>query len=114
MLVIAPLPEFPWDAPYCVMRSIRTGVDACVLPRSAVDERRNRTVAALERVAARHPTVRLLDPINLFCSSEQCRPNNGKTMFFSDTSHLSAAGAERLFKAFKSDFDWVFGASMLR
>ncbi len=107
ILVIGPLPEFPWYAPYCVMRSIRLGVDICTIPRSAVEARRDRTIATLHAVIHDADWIRFIDPIDLFCTRTDCRPNNGAQLYFSDMSHLSAAGAERLFRTYRREFLWA-------
>ncbi len=107
ILVIGPSPEFPWYAPYCVMRDIRVGVDACRIPRAGVEARRRETMAVLRAAIAPFESVRLIDPIDIYCSASECRPNAERTLFFSDLTHLSPAGAERLYAAFRSDFLWV-------
>ena len=107
ILVIGPLPEFPWYAPYCVMRSIRLGVDICSIPRSKVEARRERTIATLRAVIDHADGIRFIDPIDLFCTRTECRPNDGARLFFSDMSHLSPAGTEQLYQTFEHDFLWV-------
>jgi hypothetical protein len=107
ILVIGPLPEFPWYAPYCVMRSIRLGLDICSIPRSNVEARRKRTMSTLRAAIGQTDGIRLIDPIDLFCSQTVCRPNDGALLFFSDMSHLSPAGTERLYQTFEHDFLWA-------
>jgi hypothetical protein len=111
ILIIAPLPEFPWYSPACVVKAIRVGSDTCSVLRSKVDARRERTMTALRRAAASYDNVRLIDPINLFCTETECRPNKGTELFFFDTSHLSSAGAERLYRGYERDFLWVLTGS---
>ncbi|HZP70017.1 MAG TPA: acyltransferase family protein [Pseudolabrys sp.] len=107
ILIIGPLPEFPWYSPTCVIRASRIGVDVCSILRAKVDARRERTMAVLRQAVARFDGVRLIDPINLFCTETECRPNKGTELFFFDTSHLSSAGAERLYQAYERDFLWA-------
>ena len=107
VLVIGPLPEFPWYAPYCVMQSMRLGVDICSIPRSNVEARRERTMATLRAVIDHSGGIRLIDPVDLFCTPTVCRPNDGARLFFSDMSHLSPAGTERLYQTFEHDFLWA-------
>jgi peptidoglycan/LPS O-acetylase OafA/YrhL len=107
ILIVGPLPEFPWYSPYCVMRAIRVGTDGCKIPRTTVDARRERTMAALRRAIAGTEGVRLIDPIDLFCTETACRPNEGRTLYFFDLSHLSPAGAERLYNTYENDFLWA-------
>jgi peptidoglycan/LPS O-acetylase OafA/YrhL len=107
ILIIAPLPEFPWYSPACVVKAIRVGSDTCSILRTKVGVRRERTMIVLRRVAAADENVRLIDPINLFCTETECRPNKGTELFFFDTSHLSSAGAERLYRGYERDFLWA-------
>ena len=107
ILIIGPPPEFPWDAPYCVMRSLRVGVDSCTIPRETVETRRRRTLQTIRQAIAGIDFVRLIDPIDLFCTSTICSPHDGRTLFFSDTNHLSTAGAERLYQKFGNEFQWA-------
>jgi peptidoglycan/LPS O-acetylase OafA/YrhL len=107
ILIIAPLPEFPLHPPYCLMRSIRVGVDSCTISRAPVDARRTHTMTILRRIAAASLGVKLLDPIDLFCDEKECRPNEGRTLYFFDSNHLSATGFARLYNAYEKDFLWV-------
>jgi len=107
ILIIGPSPEFPGYAPYCLMRAIRVGIDGCAVSRAAVDARRARTMETLYRVAAGPEDVRVIDPINLFCTESICQPYNGRTLYFKDTNHLSPAGFELLYKAYERDFLWA-------
>jgi peptidoglycan/LPS O-acetylase OafA/YrhL len=107
ILIIAPLPEFPLHPPYCLMRAIRTGIDACTIGRAAVEARRERTISTLREATAGIEGVRLIDPIDLFCTPTTCQPHQDRTLFFADSNHLSAAGVERFYKAFESDFVWA-------
>jgi peptidoglycan/LPS O-acetylase OafA/YrhL len=111
ILIIAPPPEFPWYAPYCVMRSIRVGSDFCVIPRLKVDDRRKGTMIVLQHISDRHKEVRIIDPLDLFCTAGECRPNDGRKLYFSDTNHLSQAGIDYLEKVFKSEFLWALTGS---
>jgi hypothetical protein len=107
ILIIGPPPEFPWDAPYCIIRSLRIGVGSCTISREPVEARRRRTMETIRQAIGGNNSVRLIDPIDLFCTSTVCAPHDGRTLFFSDTNHLSTAGIERLYQKFESDFHWV-------
>lgn len=64
-------------------------------------------MTVLRQAVAPFENVRLIDPINLFCTATECRPNKGAELFFFDTSHLSSAGAERLYQGYGRDFLWA-------
>jgi len=107
ILIVGPLPEFPAHPPYCLMRAIRTGIDGCAVERATVDARRARTMETLRRTAAGIEGVRVIDPINAFCTESECQPHEGRTLYFSDSNHLSTAGATRFYKAYEKDFLWA-------
>jgi peptidoglycan/LPS O-acetylase OafA/YrhL len=111
ILLIAPVPEFPWYAPYCVMQSIRAHMDFCTIARKRVEDRRRRTMVVLQQVADRYKAIRIIDPIDLFCTRTECRPNDGRTLFFFDANHLSPAGIDYLKQAFRQQFIWVLTGS---
>jgi hypothetical protein len=108
ILIVAPLPEFPWYSPACIVKAIRVGSDTCSMLRAKVDARRERTMTVLREAVAPFESVRLIDPINLFCTEAECRPNKGNELYFFDTSHLSSAGAERFYRGYERDFLWAF------
>jgi peptidoglycan/LPS O-acetylase OafA/YrhL len=107
ILVVGPLPEYPWQPPYCAKRSILIGVDKCTIARAKVDARRTRTMVIFRRVIAGVEGIRLIDPINLFCTESKCRPNKGRLLYFRDVTHLSPAGIELLYKTYEKDFQWA-------
>jgi hypothetical protein len=98
ILLVAPLPEFPWYPAHCVMTSIRAGKDFCAIPRQTVENRRRQTVMLLQQLADRHSQVRLIDPIDLFCTATECRPDDGRKLYFSDTI-ISARRASMIWRS---------------
>jgi SGNH domain-containing protein len=94
------------------MTSIRAGAEFCAISRQNVENRRGRTVMLLQQVAARHPQVKMIDPIDLFCTASACRPNDGRKLYFSDTNHLSQAGIDELENAFRPQFLWALTGAM--
>jgi hypothetical protein len=108
ILLIGPIPEFPFDSRYCVGRAIRLNT-SCMIRRSDVDTRRAPAMEMLHDVASRFEDARVLDPIEVFCSTSTCSPHLGRTLFYFDSNHMSPAGADRFLRAFRSDFEWAFG-----
>jgi hypothetical protein len=107
ILVIGAFPRFPTRPPNCVLRAIRLGVDRCSPSRASVDARLARTRETLRRVTAGVDGVRLIDPIDVFCTPSVCRPYEDHTVYFKDIIHLDPAGAERFFRAFRDDIRWA-------
>ena len=58
-------------------------------------------MSILQKIGAQFKDVRVIDPIDLFCTTSECRPNTGKTMLFSDTNHLSPAGIEIFYEKYR-------------
>jgi hypothetical protein len=63
----------------------------------------------LRAVAAKYPNVRYLDAIDLFCGPALCRPYRGNVVYYTDTHHLSLAGADRLFDLHADEFRALVG-----
>jgi hypothetical protein len=107
ILVIGAFPRFPTRPPNCVLRVIRLGVDRCSSSRASVDAHLARTRETLRRVTAGIDGVRLIDPIDVFCTPSLCRPYEDRTVYFKDIIHVSPAGAERFYRAFRDDIQWA-------
>jgi peptidoglycan/LPS O-acetylase OafA/YrhL len=107
ILVIGALPRFPTRPPNCVLRVVRLGVDRCSPSRASVDAHLARTRETLRQVTAGIDGVRLIDPIDVFCTASLCRPYEDHTVYFKDLIHVSPAGAERFYRAFRDDIRWA-------
>ena len=103
IVVIGSTPEFDTAIARCFarLRHQGSGTDACErrTPMNSVPS--NAGDAAIVRVAAHIPGVRVYLPRSLFCDGELCRTREGDTVLVRDDHHLTNAGgrliAERLF-----------------
>jgi peptidoglycan/LPS O-acetylase OafA/YrhL len=111
ILVIGPLPEFAAHPPDCLIRQLWFSIGLCTVSRDETNQRRAKTIETLRSVSSRFEGVRLIDPIDVFCTATTCRSFEGRTLFFHDTNHLSPGGIERMYRAFQSDFKWVLTGS---
>jgi len=68
----------------------------------------------LRRLTVEHPEVMLIDPIDVYCDREECRPFGGDGIYYSDENHLTPLGSELLYRSFRREFLWVFGGSPTR
>ena len=109
ILLVGPVPEFPVHAPYCLVRALRLGTDTCTIARTAVDARRAAAMELLRDIAREFHGVRVIDPIAAFCTATSCSSHDGTTLFYSDSNHMSPAGIDRFFRAYRGDFEWAFG-----
>jgi hypothetical protein len=109
VLLMGPVPIFPNSGLDCVVLSDRYGKsrDRCVRPRSQLDTAYTRLTGLLKSAAARAGNVRYIGPMDAFCDSAVCRPFEGDQVFFRDAGHVLPSGAERIFKAFERDFEWL-------
>jgi hypothetical protein len=105
------VPVFDSPSLECVVLSDRyhANRDRCVEPRSKFEADSAPVDAVLKSMPGKFPNVRTINPIDVFCDRTTCRPFNGDEVLYLDTHHLSPAGADRLFDAFKSDFLWLAG-----
>lgn len=115
ILIIGPVPEWRHAAVDCLMRAQlgkqlgKRPRQACVVDRKAVERRRGEAIGILRQVASTFPNVRLVDPIDVFCDADVCRPFGPEGVYYMDADHLSPLGTERLFRHFRQDFLWTFG-----
>jgi len=112
IVILGPIPEMRQAARECLERAAIANAprEQCAISRAAVDERYRDVIQTLKTVAAKFPNVRFADPVEVFCDKELCRPYDDGGALYADTNHLSQHGAEKLHRAFESDFRWVFDA----
>jgi hypothetical protein len=99
VLLIGPIPELPVSPPNCVAQSVRFGLDQAHcrdVPNAGTLARATPANAAIARVAARHPTLRVIFPTRSLCAGSTCRAVAGGDILYFDADHLSASGARRL------------------
>ncbi len=96
VIVIAPLPEMPYDVPGCIARR---GTGRCDLPRAAAEEQRREVLSRLAAMQARHPGMRVLDLIDALCDASTCYAERGGTVAYLDDHHLTATASRSLLPA---------------
>jgi SGNH domain-containing protein len=109
ILIVGPVPVFDHDARECIVHADYRGIDRdyCSAARKDVEKKQAEVKEILRVVAAEHPNVRFIDPIGVFCGAELCRPYKGDILFYKDTDHVSQMGAQRIYRTFARDFEWV-------
>jgi hypothetical protein len=106
VLLMAPLPEYPWRVPQCVLAR---GVKPCRISRARAEDDRRAAVEALREVAAGRPDVRLFDGIDAFCGTEWCDPAPGGEVALADEHHLTFRAAAGLLPRARADLRWLAG-----
>jgi len=111
ILLIGPVPMFSRAGLACIVLSDRYGRDrdGCVGPRNQIEAKFAAETSILKTMPDKFPNVRYIDPMGVFCDQTICRPHQGNTVLYNDSHHLSPAGADELFDAFRSDFAWLAG-----
>jgi peptidoglycan/LPS O-acetylase OafA/YrhL len=113
ILIIGPTPEFVRRIPECIARADQYGKDRdayCSVPRATNDSRRAKIVGLLKQGADGMEGVRVVDPINMFCGDDICRPYHGDDLLFRDANHLSESeGVPLMVASMKDDLDWLVG-----
>lgn len=114
ILLIGPVPEFRYKAGLCLFRAQRYGEsrDRCAMPRAEIESYRRPAMTELQRVAAKYPAVRLVDPLPAFCNETLCRPDENGVTLYRDDNHLSVPyGADRLYFQFRQAFWWALSGN---
>jgi SGNH domain (fused to AT3 domains) len=101
VLIIGSVPELDQIAPDCIFRAQLYGRprSSCAMSRTEVKKRRAESMNVLRRLTVEHPEVMLIDPIDVFCDREECRPFGGDGIYLfrrepSDPARLGAAVSE--------------------
>ncbi len=102
--LIADVPKFPFKAERCKFVPLETGQPLCEIEAARIHEIEKRYLPALQKVAARHPSLRLVELRDLFCEQETCSMSRNGTLLYRDNNHLNIAGSryvgQALFKRF--------------
>jgi len=109
VLVLGPVPDIPYPAPECIFRA-RSEADLRRCRYSANDVRlaQQDIVNALRLAAAQFDNARFIDLKPAFCDRAYCWPARGRSIYYTDTNHLSVSGARMLHSQFRDDLAWVF------
>ena len=93
VLIVAPLPEMPYDVPGCVARR---GPDRCNLERGEVEAQRRDVMTLFAGIRERHSGVEVLDLVDALCDAATCFAGHGGTIVYLDDHHLTATASRRL------------------
>lgn len=104
VVVIAPLPEFPWSAAECVARR---GAESCVIDRAEAEAQRADALAAVRAAVAGEPGARLFDGFDFFCDARRCEAARSGTLLFEDQHHVTRRGARALLPLARADLVWM-------
>jgi hypothetical protein len=110
VLLLGPMPTFETPAMDCVILSDRHGIsrDRCGRPRSQVEDFSRSFGQVFAKIAATSPgNIRYIDPIDVFCDAQFCRPFIGDQLMYDDGAHLLTSGVDLVWKTFEKDFRWV-------
>lgn len=105
VLVVAPIPELYFNAKHCLYRKSES---ECQVVRQRVDERRNATLARLQRAAAGLSNVHLIDPVSAFCDDAACYVRNEHIVFYTDSDHITFDMANHLAEQFPEELAWLW------
>jgi peptidoglycan/LPS O-acetylase OafA/YrhL len=110
LLIVAPSPAYDMGIPECVFRARRLGMDLdkCSRALEPIEAQRQRTLTALQALAAARRDVRVIDPFEAFCDKDLCHSHADDKPMYLDDNHLSQAGVARLFRHFSPELAWVF------
>ena len=111
VLVLGPVPAIPHPAPECLFRAhSETDLRRCRYTSAEVDLAQRSTVTALRSATKKFDGTRFVDLAPAFCDMDYCWPGRDRSIYYSDTNHLSGPGARILHDRFKDDLAWAFAA----
>lgn len=93
VVVVAPLPEMPYDVPACLARR---GPGRCNVARSKIEAQRRDVMQLLVGIRGRFPGVQILDFIDQICDSATCYAERNGIIMFVDDDHLTARASRAL------------------
>jgi hypothetical protein len=104
IVVIGATPEFQYSVPQCLLRR---PLEACSMPRAAVDARRGRSMEIVATTVVSNGGAHMFDPLRFFCDDTFCYPTHGRTVMFFDPQHLTTAGSQLLAPELTGDLRWL-------
>ncbi len=110
ILLLGPMPPFQTPAMDCVILNDRHGIsrERCGRPRSQIEGVVAYFGQVFTKIAASSPNnIRYINPVDVFCDAQFCRPIIGDQLLYDDGAHLLPSGVDRVWKTFEKDFRWV-------
>ena len=95
ILIIGPSPEFHFDVPNALVRSLQLGVEMPILDRRDFDARQSLILKAFGQVE-NDAGVSVFYPHRTLCSQLSCLSQVGDIPLYADDDHLGPPGVERL------------------
>jgi peptidoglycan/LPS O-acetylase OafA/YrhL len=108
VVVVGATPEFRYSVPQCLLRR---PLQACSMPRAAVEERRGMAMHVVSHTVMMNGGAHMFDPLHFFCDEQFCYPTHDGTVMFSDPQHLTAAGSPLLEPELVGDLRWLLRSS---
>jgi peptidoglycan/LPS O-acetylase OafA/YrhL len=97
IVLMAPGVDFHYEVPACL---VRRGEADCGLTRSEAQSERAPAMLVIDSIVRKYPGVVLVDPLDYMCTKDKCPIRRGQDVAYSDSHHLSIAGAKQLIPAF--------------
>jgi hypothetical protein len=99
--VLSDVPQFAFDPQKCKYQRPLSGGVKCEMPRQEAQQQLNTYWDVVTRVQNKHPSLRMIDLTNLFCTSETCQMANQGMLYYRDNNHLNIPGSQYVgFKIF--------------
>jgi len=96
VVIVAPLPELPYDVPGCLARR---PPEQCDVERTVADAQRRDVMRLLEGIRQRFVGVQILDFMGRVCDVATCYAERGGEIYFRDDHHLTARASRELLPA---------------
>jgi len=107
VLLVMPSPLQRVKGPHCL--SVRPAVD-CFVSREQMAAYSGAVEAAIRRVAATRPFVRLMDPKDFMCTQDRCPAMLDNTVVYRDDNHVTDTFSRASASHFLAGIGWLAGA----
>jgi peptidoglycan/LPS O-acetylase OafA/YrhL len=95
IIVVLDVPELPFEPSSCVARPVMRSLARkdCAFPTPDWTERSKFVNDEIRSAAADHPNVAIFDPASVLCDARECHAERDGSLLYTDSHHLSQAGA---------------------
>jgi SGNH domain-containing protein len=111
VVLVRAVPILPADFMTCV---VKRGAEACAVPRAEVERQGPGVDAALTRIAAGRPALRIWSPLDTLCPMGRCPSVIDGRLLYRNRNHLTIDGSALLAPSLSPIVAWLAAAAPTR
>lgn len=101
--VLSDVPQFAFDPQKCKYQRPLSGEVKCEMSRQEAQQQLDTYWGAVMQVQKKHPSLRVMNLTDLFCTSETCEMAKQGVLHYRDNNHLNISGSQYLgFRIFEN------------